>query len=112
MLNHKSKPCTPKKEEKQKRLAFDAVQAWQLGLQQGIQGAQASQQKGAGQVDGATGLAQTAQGRLVLEQLQRLGLFADGGGNLNSGQLQGLMTMLSKQGEGIFALEGNHSFLG
>lgn len=71
------------------------MQAWQLGLQQGIQGAQASQ-KGSGQLDGAAGQAQTA---LVMEQLQRLGLFTDGGGNLNPGQLQGLMTMLSKQGE-------------
>ncbi|KAL3147337.1 hypothetical protein ABBQ32_002820 [Trebouxia sp. C0010 RCD-2024] len=70
------------------------LQAWQLGLQQGIQGAQASQ-KGSGQLDGAAGQAQTA---LVMEQLQRLGLFTDGGGNLNPGQLQGLMTMLSKQG--------------
>lgn len=75
--------------------ACGAVQAWQLGLQQGIQGAQASQQKGSGQLDGAAGPAQSA---LVMEQLQRLGLFADGGGNLNPGQLQGLMAMLSKQG--------------
>ena len=73
--------------------------AWQRGLQQGIKGAQASQEKGSGQLDGAPGLAQTAQGRLVMEQLQGLGVFADGGGNLNSGQLQGLVTMLSKQGE-------------
>lgn len=71
------------------------MQAWQLGLQQGIQGAQASQ-KGSGQLDGAAGQAQTA---LVMEQLQRLGLFTDGDVNLNPGQLQGLMTMLSKQGE-------------
>ena len=75
------------------------MQAWQRGLQQGIKGAQASQQKGSGQLDGGPGLAQTAQGCLVMEQLQGLGVLADGGGNLNSGQLQGLVTMLSKQGE-------------
>lgn len=80
------------------------MQAWQRGLQQGIKGAQALQQKGSGQLDGATGLAQTAQGHLVMEQLQRLGLFADGDGNLNSGQLQGLVTMLSKQGQDMMHL--------
>lgn len=39
-----------------------------------------------------------------MEQLQRLGLFADGDGNLNSGQLQGLVTVLSKQGEDMLRL--------
>lgn len=80
------------------------MQAWQHGLQQGIKGAQASQQKGSGQLDGASGLAHTAQGHLVTEQLQRLGLFVDGDGNLNSGQLQGLVTMLSKQGQNMMRL--------
>lgn len=80
------------------------MQAWQRGLQQGIKGAQASQQQSSGQLDGASGLPQTAQSRLVMEQLQRLGLFADGDGNLNPGQLQGLVTMLSKQGEDIMRL--------
>ena len=80
------------------------MQAWQRGLQQGTKGAQASQQQGSGQLDGATGRAQAGQSRLVMEQLQRLGLFADGDGNLNSGQLQGLVNMLSKQGEDMMRL--------
>lgn len=36
-------------------------------------------------------------GGMVMEQLQKLGLFADG--SLNSGQLQGLVAALSKQGQ-------------
>ena len=51
-------------------------------------------------MDGAAGPGQTD---LVMEQLQRLGLFTDGGGNPNPGQLQGLMAMLSKQGEQTYA---------
>ncbi len=41
--------------------------------------------------------AQGAQERVLLE-MQKLGLFEDGSGNLNPGQLQGLVAMLNKQG--------------
>ena len=57
-------------------------------------------QQGTGQGSGGSGLGQTAQKaqeRLVLEKMQKLGLVADGMGNMNPGQLQGLVEMLNKQ---------------
>ena len=70
-----------------------------MGMQQGIEQAL---QLGAGQGEGAAGgLSQTgqqAQDRTLLEQMQNSGLFTDGTGKLSSGQLQGIVAMLNKQG--------------
>ena len=74
-----------------------AVQARQLGMQQGME--QALQQ---GQGQGASGelnqTAQQAQERVVLEQMQKLGLLTDASGNMDPGKSQGAMYMLNKQG--------------
>ncbi len=70
-----------------------------MGMQQGIEQAM---QLGSGQGEGASGgLSQTgqqAQERAVLEQMQKSGLFTDSTGKLSSGQLQGVVAMLNKQG--------------
>ncbi len=70
-----------------------------MGMQQGMEQAL---QLGSGQGEGASGgLSQTgqqAQERALLEQMQNSGLFTDGTGKLSSGQLQGIVAMLNKQG--------------
>jgi len=70
-----------------------------MGMQQGMEQAL---QLGSGQGEGASGgLSQTgqqAQERALLEQMQNSGLFTDGAGKLSSGQLQGIVAMLNKQG--------------
>lgn len=75
------------------------LQAWQMGMQQGVEQAL---QLGAGQGEGAAGgLSQTGQqakDRALLEQMQNSGLLTDGTGKLRSGQLQGIVAMLNKQG--------------
>lgn len=73
------------------------LQAWQLGVQQGMEQAlQPGSVQGEGAPGGLGPTVQDAQERLVLEQMQKLGLFADG--SLGPGQLQGVMAMLNKQG--------------
>ena len=68
-------------------------------MQQGIEQAV---QLGSGQGEGASGgLSQTgqqAQEQALLEQMQNSGLSTDGTGKLSSGQLQGVVAMLNKQG--------------
>ena len=64
-------------------------------MQQGIEQAL---QRGPGPVEGASGLGQEAQERSVMEQMQKLGLLADGNGTVNPGHLQRVLAMLNKQG--------------
>ena len=70
-----------------------------MGMQQGMEQAL---QLGSGQGEGASeGLSQTgqqAQERALLEQMQNSGLFTDSARKLSSGQLQGIVAMLNKQG--------------
>ena len=62
-----------------------------MSLQQGLD---PTLQQGQGQGDAA----QKAQERSVIEQMQKLGLFADGAKHLHPSQLQDLVSMLHKQG--------------
>ena len=70
-----------------------------MGMQQGMEQAL---QLGSGQGEGASGgLSQTgqqAQERALLEQMRNSGLLTDGARKLSSGQLQGIVAMLNKQG--------------
>ena len=75
------------------------LQAWQLGVQQGMKSLQALQQQlTTNPEDSVRNLQLVLDGKsnMVLQQLQQLG---QDGASMKPGQLQGLAALLSKQGK-------------